>query len=252
MRICRFRIADTEHYGVVEGNPGEEKITPLTGDLFNDSWQRTDQVYAMAEVTLLAPVVPGKIMGVVLNYQTEGRRLPEGDSWRTAIVFKPPSAVLDPGKTVYHPGPPWQVHHEAELAVVIGKPCRDLAVEQCAEVVLGYTCANDVTAYASQPTSSWSKHFDTFCPLGPWLVTDLDPAALDITCTVNDELRQSGSTRQMIRTVPEVVSQISQHMTLLPGDVILTGTPAGSGPVNPGDHVSVSISGIGTLAHTVE
>jgi len=147
------------------------------------------------------------------------------------------------------------VHHEAELAVVIGRFCKDVPRERVAEVILGFTCANDVSARDVQGSDGqWSraKGFDTFCPLGPWIETDLDPSDLAVTAYVGDELRQSGSTKNLIFSVVDLVSYVSHQMTLLPGDVILTGTPAGVGPIVSGDEVEVAIEGIGSLVNTVE
>ena len=147
------------------------------------------------------------------------------------------------------------VHFEGELAVVIGRFCKDVPIERVSEVILGYTCANDVTARDLQQTDSqWAraKGFDTFCPLGPWIETDLDPSDLAITTFVGSEMRQSGTTSDLIFQVPHLVSYISAHMTLLPGDVILTGTPAGVGPIVDGDQVDVEIEGIGSLVNYVK
>jgi 2-keto-4-pentenoate hydratase/2-oxohepta-3-ene-1,7-dioic acid hydratase in catechol pathway len=170
------------------------------------------------------------------------------------IFLKPSTAIVGPGEPILLPWQSEQVEHEAELAVVIGRLCRDVPEERVAEVVLGYTCANDVTARDLQRTDGqWgrAKGFDSFCPIGPWIETapDLDDAR--ITCTVNGDVRQQGSTADMVRDVTELVSWISSVMTLLPGDLILTGTPAGVGPLVAGDQVSVSIDGIGTLTNPV-
>ena len=147
-----------------------------------------------------------------------------------------------------------EVGFEAELAVVIGRLCRQVARDRVKDVVLGYTCANDVTARDLQRTEiQWgrAKGFDTFCPLGPWIETDIDASDLAVTCTVNDELKQAGRTSQMIRDVADLVAHVSEAMTLLPGDVIMTGTPAGVGPLQIGDTVSVTIENIGTLTNRV-
>jgi 2-keto-4-pentenoate hydratase/2-oxohepta-3-ene-1,7-dioic acid hydratase in catechol pathway len=170
------------------------------------------------------------------------------------IFLKPSTSVIGPADVVRLPSQSAQVEHEAELAVVIGRLCRDVPRERVAEVVLGYTCADDVTARDLQRTDGqWgrAKGFDTFCPLGPWIDTDLDPSDALMVLAVGDDLRQRASTATMVRGVPELVSWISAVMTLLPGDVILTGTPAGVGPLVPGDEVAISIDGIGTLAHGV-
>jgi 2-keto-4-pentenoate hydratase/2-oxohepta-3-ene-1,7-dioic acid hydratase in catechol pathway len=163
--------------------------------------------------------------------------------------------VIGPGDQVQYPvGVSEDVHYEGELAVVISRLCREVPAERAADVVLGFTCANDVTARDLQRREAqWgrAKGFDTFCPLGPWVATGLDPADLAVTTTVNGELRQAGRTSQMMRGVDELVAHVSQAMTLLPGDVILTGTPAGVGPLAVGDEVSVTIEQVGTLTNTV-
>jgi 2-keto-4-pentenoate hydratase/2-oxohepta-3-ene-1,7-dioic acid hydratase in catechol pathway len=161
---------------------------------------------------------------------------------------------VGPDDPIVYPGFSSEVHHEAELAVVIGRMCKEVPRERVGDVVLGYTCANDVTARDVQRAEEqWAraKGFDTSCPLGPWVVTDLDPSDVAVQCTVNGDQRQLGRTGEMIRSVADLVVHISEAMTLLPGDVILTGTPAGVGPVNVGDEVAVTIEGIGTLTNKV-
>jgi 2-keto-4-pentenoate hydratase/2-oxohepta-3-ene-1,7-dioic acid hydratase in catechol pathway len=170
------------------------------------------------------------------------------------IFLKPSTAVVGPGDPIVLPWQSEQVEHEAELAVVMGVWCRNVSVDDALEYVAGYTCANDVTARDLQRTDGqWgrAKGFDSFCPLGPWIETTLDIDDVDIECRVDGEVRQQGSTSQMIRGVAELVSWISSVMTLVPGDVILTGTPAGVSPLVAGNSVSVSIEGIGTLTNPV-
>jgi 2-keto-4-pentenoate hydratase/2-oxohepta-3-ene-1,7-dioic acid hydratase in catechol pathway len=161
---------------------------------------------------------------------------------------------VGPGDPIPYPALSHEVDHEAELAVVVGRLCRDVPLERSLEVVLGVTAANDVTARDLQRRDGqWTraKGFDGFCPLGPWIVTDLDLGDLDVTCTVNGEVRQHASTADLLRGVPELISYVSAVMTLLPGDVILTGTPAGVGPIQVGDEVSVTVQGVGTLTNPV-
>jgi 2-keto-4-pentenoate hydratase/2-oxohepta-3-ene-1,7-dioic acid hydratase in catechol pathway len=170
------------------------------------------------------------------------------------VFLKPSTSVVGSGDPIQYPRQSAEVHFEAELAVVIGRLCRDVPVERAADVVLGYTCANDVTARDLQKSDGqWgrAKGFDTFCPLGPWVRTDLDPSDLRIRCTVNGETRQDGRTSQMVRGVGDLIGHVSACMTLLPGDVLLTGTPAGVGPLHVGDRVAVTIEGIGTLTNPV-
>jgi 2-keto-4-pentenoate hydratase/2-oxohepta-3-ene-1,7-dioic acid hydratase in catechol pathway len=178
-----------------------------------------------------------------------------GDAPVDPVMFlKPSTSVVGPGTPIALPHQSENVHYEAELAVVIGRLCKDVPVERAHEVVLGYTCANDVTARDLQKSDGqWAraKGFDTFCPIGPWVETELDPSDLRISLTVGDDVRQDGRTSQMIRGVNELVAYVSQAMTLLPGDVLLTGTPAGVGPIVHGDTVSVTIEDIGTLTNPV-
>jgi len=170
------------------------------------------------------------------------------------LFLKPPSSVIGPGEKIILPPQSHQVDHEAELAVVIGKKNRWIPVDDAIKVVFGYTVANDVTARdLQQRDGQWSraKGFDTFCPLGPWIETEIDPTDTLVSCQVNDQMRQMGSTRDMLFNIPQLITFISSVMTLLPGDVILTGTPAGVGRLAPGDTVTVSVEGIGELSNTV-
>jgi 2-keto-4-pentenoate hydratase/2-oxohepta-3-ene-1,7-dioic acid hydratase in catechol pathway len=171
------------------------------------------------------------------------------------IFLKPSTAVIGPGDFITRPaGLSERVDFEGELAVVIGRICRDVPVERVPEVVFGYTCANDVTARDLQARDGqWAraKGFDTFCPLGPWIETDTDPADLELSTTVNGDVRQHSRTSLLLHDVAALVSYVSAVMTLLPGDVLLTGTPAGVGPLQKGDEVSVTIQGIGTLTNPV-
>jgi 2-keto-4-pentenoate hydratase/2-oxohepta-3-ene-1,7-dioic acid hydratase in catechol pathway len=214
-----------------------------------------DAVAPLEQVELLAPCQPGKIVAVGLNYRAHadesGHQVPD----EPVIFMKPPTAVIGPGAAIVYPAHLSQrVDYEAELAVVIGRRARHVRREEASEYVLGCTCANDVTARdLQQRDGQWtrSKSFDTFCPLGPWIVPDLDVSDLAVRSRVNGELRQDGRTSDMLFPVEELVAFVSAVMTLEPGDVILTGTPAGIGPLLPGDRVTVEIEGIGTLANEV-
>jgi 2-keto-4-pentenoate hydratase/2-oxohepta-3-ene-1,7-dioic acid hydratase in catechol pathway len=188
------------------------------------------------------------------NYAAHAREM-GGEAPADPVVFlKPSTSVVGPDDAVQLPALSAEVHHEAELAVVIGRLVREVPIERALEAVLGYTCGNDVTARDLQRSDGqWtrSKGFDTFCPLGPWVETDLDPSDLLVECRVGGELRQSASTASMLHSVAELVSYVSAVMTLLPGDVLLTGTPEGVGPVVDGDVVEVSVGGVGTLRNRV-
>lgn len=250
MRIARYAVGDDVGFGIVHDN---ETIEKIVGHPFGEITS-TGRAAPLEAVRLLAPVLPTKVVAVGRNYVEHARELGNEVPDEPMIFLKPSTSVIGPGDPIQLPWQSEQVEHEAELAVVIGRLCRDVPEDRVPEVVLGYTCANDVTARDLQRIDGqWgrAKGFDTFCPLGPWIETSLDLDDSDITCLVNGEVRQAGSTGDMVRGVPELVSWISSIMTLLPGDVILTGTPAGVSPLRAGDTVSVSIDGIGTLTNPV-
>ena len=250
MRICRVAVDDELHYAVLEG----EAVALLSSHPFGP-FEPEGRVLPLADVRLVAPVLPSKIVAVAKNYLDHVREMGGRTPPPAPMVFlKPSTSVIGPGEPITLPWQSEQVEHEAELAVVIGRLCRDVPEERVPEVVLGYTCANDVTARDLQRTDGqWgrAKGFDSFCPLGPWIETSVDIDDAHITCLVNGQVRQAGVTGDMVRGVPELVAWISSVMTLLPGDIILTGTPAGVGPLVAGDEVSVSIDGIGTLTNPV-
>jgi 2-keto-4-pentenoate hydratase/2-oxohepta-3-ene-1,7-dioic acid hydratase in catechol pathway len=219
----------------------------------------TDRVASLDEVRLLAPVIPSKVLCVGHNYSDHAAELDSEVPPEPLIFMKPSTAVIGPDQPVRLPALSGEVDHEAELAVVIGRLTRDVGPDEALARVLGYTCANDVTARdLKRRDGQWTraKGFDSFCPLGPWIESDLaglgkDPADLEVTCTVDGELRQSGRTSQLLFDVPTLVSHISQVMTLLPGDVVLTGTPSGVGPIRPGQRVECAIEGLGSLTNSV-
>jgi 2-keto-4-pentenoate hydratase/2-oxohepta-3-ene-1,7-dioic acid hydratase in catechol pathway len=206
-------------------------------------------------------VLPSKVVAIGRNYAAHAREMGAEETGQAEPIItflKPSTSVIGPGELIQYPtAVSDDVHYEGELAVVIGRLCREVPVARAADVILGYTCANDVTARDLQKTEKqWgrAKGFDTFCPIGPWIETDPDsPLGRDlaVTTTVNGELRQAGRTKDLIHPVAELIAHITAAMTLLPGDVILTGTPAGVGPLQPGDTVSVTIENIGTLTNRV-
>jgi 2-keto-4-pentenoate hydratase/2-oxohepta-3-ene-1,7-dioic acid hydratase in catechol pathway len=263
VRIARFPLPDTAsdagavRFGVVEGEldrPDTLVIAELDGHPFTPQPQTTGRAWPLAEVRLLAPVLPSKIVAIGRNYAEHAKEMGNEVPEVPITFLKPSTSVIGPNETIAYPDVSKEVHYEAELAIVIARLCRQVPRERAHEVILGYTCANDVTARdLQQAEKQWgrAKGFDTFCPLGPWIETEIDSADLSITCTVNDELKQAGRTSQMIRDVADLVAHISEAMTLLPGDVILTGTPSGVGPLQVGDTVSVTIENIGTLTNRV-
>lgn len=253
MRIARF-VTDAEpSYGLVTGEEGEETIIGLAGDPFYQGIQQTETTHKIEDVRLVAPIIPrSKVIGVGKNYADHVAEM-GGEIPVSPLLFMiPNTAVLGPNEPVTLPSFSEEVSYEAELAVVIGRICKDVPVDRVDEVIFGYTVANDLTARDAQRTDGqWAraKGFDGSTPLGPWIETELDTEGLRVTGRLNGETVQVGSTSEMIFGVAELVSYISQAFTLLPGDVILTGTPAGVGLLSSGDRFEAEIEGIGTLVN---
>ena len=253
MRIARFtppkEIATSPLYGVVVG----DEIEILSGDPLYSGVSKTGEKIALEKVKLLAPVIPrSKVVCVGKNYADHAKEMDSVVPEQPVIFIKPNTSVIGPDDAIVWPAMSKKVDHEAELAIVIGKICKDVPKERVKDVIFGYTIGNDVTARDLQKVDGqWSraKGFDTFCPLGPWIETELDPANLAITAEVDGELRQNDRTSSMIFDIPTIINFISQVYTLLPGDVILTGTPAGVGLIPVGSQVSITIEGIGTLSN---
>lgn len=252
MRLVRYTDGDGAGYGELHGDLIRPWTgSPLTGGVLAAGREET----ALAAVKLLPPCVPGKIIGIGRNYAEHAAEHAAAVPSEPLIFLKAPSSLLGPDDPIVLTPLSRQIEHEAELAVVIGQRCHHVAMADVASVILGYTCANDVTARDLQRhDGQWArgKSFDTFCPLGPWIETELDVRALDVTCHVQGQLRQRGNTADMVFPVATLVSYVSQMMTLEPGDVILTGTPAGVGPLHPGDTVTVRVAGIGELHNPVQ
>ncbi len=250
MRFVRYRTgSDAPRYGWVY----EDKVGPIEGVPFGE-FRRMEAELPLYMAKLLAPVQPGKIICVGRNYAEHAKEQNVEVPEIPLLFLKPPSAVIAPGENIILPPQSRQVEHEGELAVVIGKPGRWIQAGEALDYVLGYTVANDVTARDLQRRDGqWTrgKGFDTFCPLGPWIETELDPADVLVQTRVNGEMRQMASTREMIFPVEQLIAFISSVMTLQPGDVILTGTPAGIGPLQAGDTVEVSVEGVGSLSNPV-
>ena len=272
MRIARFAKGGEVAYGVVgeaqadgagAARPaaaagGLSVVAELRGHPFSPGKggvQFTGATFPLDDVRLLAPVLPSKVVAVGGNYADHAREMGGEPAAEPVLFLKPSTAVVGHGDQIAYPVKLTQrVDYEGELAVIIGRLCREVPAAQAAEVIFGYTCANDVTARDLQARDGqWTraKGFDTFCPLGPWIETDADPADLELTTVVNGEVRQQARTSQLLYDVPALVEYVSTVMTLLPGDVLLTGTPAGVGPLEDGDEVSVTIENIGSLRNTV-
>jgi 2-keto-4-pentenoate hydratase/2-oxohepta-3-ene-1,7-dioic acid hydratase in catechol pathway len=253
VRIARYTTGDDPTYGAVEDEGGRLVLAELQGDPLYQATVFTGVRTPLDDVRLLAPVIPrSKVVGIGKNYADHAAEM-GGEVPKEPLMFLiPNTAVVGPGDPVVMPQQSSEVHYEGELAVVIGKLCKDVPVERALDVVYGYTCANDVTARDLQRSDGqWSraKGFDTFCPLGPWIETSLDTHDLHLTTRRDGETVQDGRTSQMMHSVAALVAHVSSAFTLLPGDVILTGTPAGVGPVLAGQRVEVEIEGIGVLAN---
>ena len=246
MKLFRFTQNGQVHWGA------ERKGKAYRIESLED--QREREAVEFPELQLLPPATPGKIVAVGRNYLDHARELGNDAPEEPILFLKPPSALVSHEGLIELPASSRQVDHEGELALIIGKKARHVKVEEWRDVVLGFTCANDVTARDLQRKDiqfTRAKSFDTFCPLGPWIETELDPADLELTTRVNGGVRQRGRTSRMLFGPPELLVFISSVMTLDPGDVILTGTPAGVAPLRAGDTVEVEIEGIGVLRNHV-
>jgi len=267
MRYCRFLLDDQAHYGAVEYRDGEPCIVDLARAPEEDlafrlthgratSWSVSFEPGPLSAAALLAPVTPSKIVCVGRNYRDHVKEMGSELPTQPLIFLKPPSALLAPGGIVRMPPASARVDYEGELALVIGRRVRHLKPEDWRSAIRGYTLANDITARDLQAKDDqWTraKGFDTFCPIGPWVSDEIDPeAGLTLETRVNGELRQRGSTLDFIFPIPALLAHITAAMMLEPGDLVLTGTPSGIGPLNPGDRVEVSIPGLGVLANTVQ
>src|SRR4051794_28768424 len=251
MRIARFATDEGMSFGVVEENTVAAVAAHPFGDL-----TFTGQRFPLADVRLLAPILPSKVIAIGKNYADHAREMGGEPPAEPVIFAKPSTAVIGPGEAIAYPEKlSERVDHEGELAVVIGRMCREVPAARAADVILGYTCANDVTARDLQKKDGqWTraKGFDTFCPVGPWVSDEVDPArGYAIETRVNGELRQHGSTSDFIFTIPQLLCYITAAITLEPGDLVLTGTPSGVGPLVSGDRVAVAAQGLGVLVNSV-
>ena len=266
MRIVRFTTGDEPSYGVLSGEldafgqPEEGAVlVALAGDPMYVGLKLLEQEHQLADVRLLAPVLPrSKVVGIGRNYAAHAAELGNDVPAEPLMFLKPNTSVAGPGDPIFYPPQTQNLHYEGELAVVIGRICRDVPAEQATDVIYGYTIDNDVTARDLQKSDvqfTRAKGFDSFCPLGPWIETDLDPQhfidGVQVQTHLNGEVVQDGSTADMIFDIPALIAHVSSVMTLLPGDVILTGTPEGVGPMEVGDEVEISIAGLGSLTNKV-
>ncbi|BCU82300.1 2-hydroxyhepta-2,4-diene-1,7-dioate isomerase [Polycladomyces abyssicola] len=249
MKIARYLYQKQIRYGIVRGNV----IHPISGSLY-ETWEEAGEPVVAGDVQLLAPLIPNKLIGIGLNYaahaEETGKPIPD----EPMMFMISPTAVIGPEASIVLPNVDDRIDHEAELAVVIGKRGKNIPAERAADYILGYTCANDVSNRVLQKKDGQftrAKSFDSFKPLGPVIETELDPSDLEVVCRVNGDVRQKGRTSDLIHSVPELIAHISSVFPLEPGDVILTGTPSGVGPLSPGDQVEVEVEGIGVLTNRV-
>jgi 2-keto-4-pentenoate hydratase/2-oxohepta-3-ene-1,7-dioic acid hydratase in catechol pathway len=251
MRIVRYQPKNgTAKYGWML----EDKVGEIEGDLYG-SYKRKEAQTPLSDVRLLPPSQPTKIICVGRNYIDHAKELGNEVPKIPLLFMKPPSSVIGNGDSILLPPQSRQVEHEAELVIVIGKRGKNITAEEASDYIFGYTIGNDVTARDLQKTDNqWTraKGFDTFCPFGPWVDTEFDPSDAVVTCRVNGQMRQMASTRDMIFNVGVLLAYVSSIMTLEPGDLLFTGTPAGVGRLEAGDVVDVEIEGLGKLSNPVK
>lgn len=247
--IVRYEYQNRVNYGLLQ----EGQITKLEGDIYYE-YDPSDTKIPLNEVKLLSPVQPSKVVCVGLNYVDHAKEVNLELPKEPLLFLKPSTTIVGPEDKVIYPAQSERLDYEAEIGVVIKKKAYRVTEQEAADYILGYTCANDITARDIQfGDGQWTrgKSFDTFCPVGPGIVTDIDPGNLEIKLTLNGEVKQQSNTNNLIFSIPYLVHYISQVMTLLPGDLIITGTPAGIGPMNVGDEVCVQIEGIGELRNYI-
>ncbi|GAA3957018.1 fumarylacetoacetate hydrolase family protein [Gordonia caeni] len=255
MKLARVATPDGMAFVAVEGDEGGQVAREIAEHPFGEP-TFTGRSWPLNQTRLLAPILASKIVAIGKNYAEHAAEMaPEGEAPSDPVIFmKPSTSIIGPGVPIVRPPSSERVDYEGELAVVIGRPCKDVKAAQAAGVILGYTIANDVTARDQQRhDGQWTraKSYDSFCPLGPWIETAIDPSDLAIRTELDGEVKQSSRTSKLIHSVGDIVEWVSGVMTLMPGDVILTGTPAGVGPMTAGQTVSVTVEGIGTLANPV-
>ena len=249
MRIVRYKKDSETCYGIVKNAIVDE----LEGDIFSQ-YQLTGREFPLEELKILAPCQPTKIVALGLNYRSHAEELKMKLPEDPLLFLKPSTSVIGPDGDIVYPAMSRRVDYEAELGVVIGKETKGVSEDKAEEYILGYTCFNDVTARDLQGKDKQftrSKGFNTFAPVGPWIETELNPSNLKVESYLNGELKQSGTTADLVFPAFQLVSFISKVMTLLPGDVIATGTPAGIGPMQVGDTIEIVVEGIGTLRNRV-
>ena len=250
MKIVRYSGPDGPAWGVLD----EGVVRVAEGTPFVDLRPTDDTVGPLSEVRLLAPGTPRTLICVGRNYRSHAEEFGNPVPDEPLLFLKPPAAVVGPGAAIVYPSLTQRVDPEAELALVIGRTARNVPASDAWSVIAGYTCANDVTARDIQKSDGqWTrgKGFDTFCPIGPWVDTEFDPRDVGVSCTVDGERRQDGRTKDLIFGIPHLIEYITRFTTLEPGDVVLTGTPEGVRPVEPGNTITVEVEGLGSLSNRV-
>lgn len=250
MRLCRVSANNETFYGVLEG----ELVCRLACAPF-EGIQLEGREYPLSQVRLLAPVEPSKVVCIGKNYYAHAVEMQSTPPEQPLMFLKPSTSVIGPEDVILYPPDSERLDYEAELGIVISRRCKDVAEDDFKDVILGYTCINDVTARDLQAKDGqWTraKGYDTFCPIGPWIETELDPFSVRVESRLNSKVCQSESTSIMMHNVKKLIAYITRVMTLLPGDVIATGTPAGIGPMQAGDWIEVEVEGIGVLRNRVE
>ncbi|AJW39527.1 2-hydroxyhepta-2,4-diene-1,7-dioate isomerase [Rhodococcus sp. B7740] len=253
MRLGRIASPDGVAFVSIEGEGDSQTAKEIAEHPFGTP-TFTGRSWPLADVRLLAPILASKVIAIGKNYAAHVAEM-GGEAPKDPVIFiKPNTSIVGPGAPIVLPPSSNEVHFEGELAIVIGRPCKDVPASKAYEVVLGYTLANDVSARDHQKhDGQWTraKGHDTFCPLGPWIETSLDPTDLEIKTEVDGVVKQQSRTSLLLHDIPKIIEWVSAVMTLLPGDVILTGTPEGVGPITDGDSVSITVEGIGTLTNPV-
>ena len=260
MRLGRVQLGDSVVAGVISDDSTVTKdavtgsLTVTVVEAAGSAGLDVGDIVDLGTARLLAPVIPGKVIGIGKNYADHAAEMKGEVPSQLLMFLKPASSVVGPMDAIVLPAAARIVHHEAELCIVIGRECRSASREDALTYVLGYTCGNDVSSRDLQKLDGqWTraKGFDTFCPLGPWIETDIDPTDVAVRCAVNSSITQDGNTADMVYDVRTIIAEVSAVMTLHPGDVIMTGTPAGVGPIVDGDVVTVECGGIGSLSNPV-
>ncbi|KDN21391.1 fumarylacetoacetate hydrolase family protein [Amycolatopsis rifamycinica] len=254
MRLARIAHPGGVAFASIEGDGDDAQVLEIAEHPFGQP-NFTGKRWPLADVRLLAPILPSKVIAVGRNYAKHAAEFGNDVPSEPMLFIKPSTTVIGPNAAIRRPSGIGRVDFEGELAIVIGQPVKNVPAARAASVVLGYTIANDVSARDLQKSDGqWgrAKGFDTFCPIGPWIETSVDASDLSLRAEVDGELKQDGRTSDLVHKIPELVEFVSGVMTLLPGDIILTGTPEGVGPIEGGQSVSITIEGIGTLTNPVE